>query len=88
VAELLVLREELPRSLIASIEVAVAQLTRIGQRTGTQGEADRIARRQRNQMRSIDAEMLVQGGLHEYLQQFVAQLATLDRAIAQQFRFA
>ena len=88
VAELLVLRDELPRSLIASIEQAVTQLTRIGQRTGSQGEADRIARRQRNQMRQIDAGTLIQGGLHEYLQQFVGQLAVLDRAIAQQFRFA
>lgn len=87
VAELLVLRDELPRSLIASMKQAVEQLTRIGQRTGSQGEADRLARRQRNEMQQIDAEMLIQGGLHEYLQQFVGQLAVLDRAIAQQFRF-
>jgi uncharacterized alpha-E superfamily protein len=87
VAEFLVLREELPRSLVASTEQIVNLLTRIGHRTGQQGEADRLARRKRQQLRQITAETLIQGGLHEFLSRFLGEIAELDRAISQQFRF-
>jgi uncharacterized alpha-E superfamily protein len=87
VAELLILREELPRSLMASMERVVGLLTRIGQRTGHQGEADRLARRQLHDMRQLDGETLFQHGLHEYLGSFITEIAGLDQAISQQFRF-
>ncbi|WP_419826687.1 alpha-E domain-containing protein [Sphingomonas sp.] len=87
VAELLILRDELPRSLTNSIERIGTLLTRIAQRTGWQGEADRLARAQRRQMRETSAAALFQGGLHEYLDRFLGEIAELDRAISQQFRF-
>lgn len=87
VAELLVLRDELPRSLTASMAQIVALLTRIGERTGRQGEADRLARRKRGALRATTAAGLIQDGMHEYLLRFQDELAELDRAIAQQFRF-
>lgn len=87
VAELLVLRDELPRSLLASAEQAVAILNRIARRTGRQGEADRLARRTRDGLRATTASGLVQGGMHEYLLRFQDELADLDRAVAEQFRF-
>ena len=57
------------------------------QRTGRQGEADRLARRCRQEMRGTSSEALFQGGLHEYLGRFIADIGALDRAISQQFRF-
>lgn len=87
VAELLVLRDELPRSLVASMEQISTLLVRLGQRTGRQGEADRLARHKRSALRVTTASGLIQDGLHEYLLRFQAELAALDRAIAQQFRF-
>lgn len=87
VADFLILRDELPRSLMASMERIVTLLNRIGQRTGMQGEADRLARRQRQAMRGTSIDSLFQGGLHEYLGRFIGDIADLDRAISQQFRF-
>ncbi|HZF44209.1 MAG TPA: alpha-E domain-containing protein [Sphingomonadaceae bacterium] len=87
VAELLVLRGELPRSLMASMEHIVTLLTRIGQRTGQQGEADRLARRQRSALRQTTASSLIQDGMHEFLLRFLGDLVALDGAISQQFRF-
>ena len=87
VAEFLILRDELPRSLMNSVERIVTLLNRIGQRTGRQGEADRLARRCRQEMRGTSSEALFQGGLHEYLGRFIADIGALDRAISQQFRF-
>ncbi|WP_203311067.1 alpha-E domain-containing protein [Sphingomonas beigongshangi] len=87
VADFLILRDELPRSLMASMERIVTLLNRIGQRTGMQGEADRLARRQRGAMRGTSIDSLFQGGLHEYLGRFIGDIADLDRAISQQFRF-
>jgi len=87
VAEFLILRDELPRSLMNSVERIVTLLNRIGQRTGRQGEADRLARRCRQKMRGTSSEALFQGGLHEYLGRFIADIGALDRAISQQFRF-
>jgi uncharacterized alpha-E superfamily protein len=88
VAELLVLRGELPRSLTASIQQVVALLTNISQRTGQQGEADRLARRQLGLLRGTTASCLIHDGLHEYLLRFLSDLVSLDQAIAHQFRFA
>lgn len=87
VAELLILRDELPRSLVASVEQITMLLARLGQRTGRQGEADRLARHKRSALRVTTASGLIQDGLHEYLLRFQAELAALDHAIAQQFRF-
>ena len=88
VAELLILRSELPRSLAASVEEIVTLLTSLSKRSGKQGEADRLARHRLSALRQTNIEQIVQGGLHEYLQTFVAENVKLDQAIAQQFRFA
>jgi len=88
VAELLILRSELPRSLAASVEEIVTLLTSLSKRSGKQGEADRLARHRLSALRQTNIEQIVQGGLHEYLQTFVADNVKLDQAIAQQFRFA
>ena len=50
VAELLIMRRELPRSLAASTDEVVNLLNLIGKRTGRQGEADRLARQRQNAM--------------------------------------
>ena len=87
VAELLVLREELPRSLAACVEQVVQLLTRLAERTGHQGEADRLARRQRAALRQLTGAALIQRGMHEMLTRFIAEFAALDGAISRQFRF-
>lgn len=88
VAELLILRSELPRSLAASMEEITTVLTALSRRSGKQGEADRLARARLTKLRQCRIEPLFQNGLHEFLQDFLNELPGLDQAIAQQFRFA
>lgn len=88
IAEMLILRSELPRSLAASLEEVVAVLTALGRRSGKQGEADRLARARLTKLKQCRIEPLFQRGLHEYLQDFLAEVPVLDTAIANQFRFA
>jgi uncharacterized alpha-E superfamily protein len=87
VADLLIYRRELPRSLASCAARTVSLLSRIGSVSGRQGEADRLARRRLDDWESGDVETLVNRGLHESLQKFIAENAALDQAIARQFRF-
>lgn len=87
VADLLILRPEMPRSLVASAEEVERYLTALGRLTGLQGEADRIARRRHNDLGRHDIDQIIISGLHEFLTGYIANNAQLDRAIAKQFRF-
>lgn len=88
VAELLILRSELPRSIAASMEEVVAILTSLSRRSGKQGEADRLARARLSRLRQGKIGELFQGGLHEYLRDFLNEVPALHQSIAQQFRFS
>jgi uncharacterized alpha-E superfamily protein len=88
VAELLILRREMPRSIAASAEEAVQHLNALGKETGFQGEADRLARLRHARLGDTGIDQIVQQGLHEYLERSIEDTAALDRAISKQFRFA
>lgn len=88
VADLLIYRRELPRSLASCAARTVALLGRIGAVSGRQGEADRLARRRLDRFEASDVDMLMRRGLHESLQTFVAENGEIDAAIARQFKFA
>ena len=88
IADLLIFRRELPRSLSAVAEETVALLSDIGERTGRQGQADRLARERERKILDTDIRTVFQGGLHQYLQRFIRENAAIDSAIAAQFRFA
>ena len=87
VAELLILRSELPRSLACSIEEAVSHLAFIGKLTGRQGEADRIARLSQAKLSRANIDGIFTQGLHEWLSASIHENSRLDRAIGNQFRF-
>ncbi|WP_420142848.1 alpha-E domain-containing protein [Sphingomonas sp.] len=88
VADMLILRPEMPRSLAAATEEVVSHLAYIGKRLGRQGEADRLARRRQTTLARTSIDSIFGQGLHEYLEVFVRENAQLDRAIAAQFRFS
>lgn len=88
VADFLIFRDEMPRSLAASAEETVDLLGGFAGRTGRQGPADRLARQRLARMKSLEIASVFQDGLHEWLQRYVTENAALDHAIAQQFRFA
>jgi uncharacterized alpha-E superfamily protein len=87
VADLLILRPELPRSLTASVGEVVTHLGFIGKRTGLQGEADRLARQRQVGLERTSIDSIFGRGLHEYLSAFIVENARLHRAIGNQFRF-
>jgi uncharacterized alpha-E superfamily protein len=87
VADLLILRGEMPRSLTASAEETVTHLAAFAARSGRQGSADRLARQRLARLQDLDIETIIQSGLHEWLQAHIAENAAIDRAIAEQFRF-
>lgn len=87
VTELLILRRELPRSLAACGEEVVQHLAGIGKETGSQGEADRLARERHAEFGSATIDHIIAAGFHEYLEDFLASNAALDAAIGRQFRF-
>ena len=87
VCELLILRRELPRSLAASAEEVVLHLNALGKQTGFQGEADRLARLRHARLGETRIDAVMKRGLHQYLEEFLAENAELNAAISRQFRF-
>ena len=87
VADFLIFRSEMPRSLAASAEETVDLLSAFADRSGRQGAADRLARKRLDRIESLKIEQVVQQGLHEWLHAYVRDNAALDQAIARQFRF-
>ncbi len=88
VAEMLVLRRELPRSLAACTEEMVQHLNALGKITGHQGVADRLARQRLLDFNDAKIGTIIEGGLHEYLETFIENSFALHEAIATQFKFA
>jgi uncharacterized alpha-E superfamily protein len=87
VADMLILKPEVPRSLAGATHEIVTHLAEIGRRLGRQGEADRLARRRQTTLGRTSIDSIFGQGLHEYLEGFIVENGELDRAIAAQFRF-
>jgi uncharacterized alpha-E superfamily protein len=87
VADFLIFRREMPRSLAASAEETVDLLSAFAGRSGRQGKADRLARQRLARVEDLDISTVFQSGLHEWLREYIRDNAALDRAIAEQFRF-
>jgi uncharacterized alpha-E superfamily protein len=87
VADFLIFRREMPRSLAASADETVDMLSAFAGRSGRQGKADRLARQRLARIDGLQIGTIVQSGLHEWLRDYIRANAALDQAIAQQFRF-
>ena len=87
VIDLLIARAELPRSLAASVEEAVDILNLLAKRTGTHGEADRMARQRHLRIARTRSGEVIARGLHQYLQAFLTENDALHHAVGRQFRF-
>ncbi|WP_242186990.1 alpha-E domain-containing protein [Sphingomonas sp. CARO-RG-8B-R24-01] len=88
VIDLLIARAELPRSLAASVEEAVDILNLLAKRTGLHGEADRMARARQARIARTKSGEVIAGGLHQYLQGFIAENDRLHMAVGRQFKFS
>jgi len=88
VADMLIFRRELPRSLAWTAEQTVDLLGEFGGRSGRQGPADRLARQRLARLDELDVGTVFRSGLHQWLQAYVRENNSLGDAIAAQFRFA
>src|SRR5579863_2152530 len=85
VADLLILNNQMPRSLASCYENLVRNLDLIGNAYGRQGLSQRQARGTKARLESSRMDEIFQGGLHEFITGFVADNNRLGTTIAQQY---
>lgn len=87
VADLLILRPEMPRSLISCYESIVRNLDNLARAHGRQGAAQRQARNMYGKLETLTMEQAFQGGLHEFIQSFIGENNRLGTLISEQYLF-
>jgi len=86
IADLLVLNDQMPRSLASCYENLTMFLDEVSQAYGRQGPAQRIARSIRTRLQNAEiSEIFQKKGLHEFLTEFIADNHRLGAAIAEQY---
>jgi uncharacterized alpha-E superfamily protein len=85
VADLLILKDEMPRSLAACCEEIVRNLDQIAAAYGRQGAAQRQARGIRTRLQNSRMDAIFQRGLHEFIGEFITENNRLGSLITEQF---
>lgn len=85
IADLLIMREEMPRSLASCYEAIVRNLDAIGNAYGRVGPAQRKARSIRTGLQNSKIDAVFQRGLHEFIGCFIRDNNQLNTAINRQF---
>jgi len=85
IADLLILNEELPRSLAACYSTILQCLDSLAGAYGRQGKAQRLARTIRTSLENSTIDNIFQMGLHEFLTSFVADNNRVGAAIVEQY---
>lgn len=85
IADLLILNDQMPRSLAACYAELVRHLDYLARAYGRQGEAQRIARGSRVKLENADIRDLFQNGLHEFITGFIGDNNRLGSAINAQY---
>jgi len=85
IAELLILRADMPRSLLASFNEIREILTSLRESYSRDYGSTRLALEMHSQLRYGRIEDVFEQGLHEYLTQFIQHIIVLGNAIARDF---
>jgi uncharacterized alpha-E superfamily protein len=85
IADLLILNDQMPRSLASCYENLVQNLDRIAGVYGRQGPAQRHARGVRTRLQNSKMDEIFQSGLHEFITSFINDNNKLGSAITQQY---
>jgi uncharacterized alpha-E superfamily protein len=85
IADLLILKDEMPRSLASCYGNLVQNLDYIAQAYGRQGPAQRQARAIRTKLQNSRMEEIFQQGLHEFIGEFISSNNKLGSAITEQY---
>ena len=85
IADLLILRDEMPRSLASCYENLVVYLDHIARAYGRQGPAQRHARAVRARLENSRMDEIFQQGMHEFISEFIDNNNRLGAAITEQY---
>lgn len=85
VADLLILKPEMPRSLISCYENIARFLDAIGKNYGRTGPAQRHARQIYARLQGARIDNIFQSGLHEFITSFIEDNNALGDRVAQQY---
>ncbi|HWE79783.1 MAG TPA: alpha-E domain-containing protein [Pseudolabrys sp.] len=85
VADLLILKAEMPRSLAACYQEIVRDLEEIAGTYGRQGPAQRQARGIRTRLQNSRMDGIFQRGLHEFIGEFIGENNRLGALVTEQF---
>ena len=85
VAELMILRYDLPRSLRFCLMQIDENLNQLAELYGARGEANRLAGKLHSRLRYGRIDSIFQDGLHEFLTDFIQRNAKLSAEIGRQF---
>ncbi len=86
IADLLVLNEQMPRSVASCYANLATYLDELSQAYGRQGQAQRTARSIRTRLQNTTiSDIFQRKGLHEFLTEFIGDNARLGDAIAAQY---
>ena len=85
IGDLLILKEEMPRSLASCYEAIVRNLDSLSSAYGKQGPAQRHARGVRTLLQNSRMDGIFQRGLHEFISEFISENNKLGAAIADQY---
>jgi uncharacterized alpha-E superfamily protein len=85
VADLLILNEQMPRSLAYCYRQITEGLDDLAQFYRRQGPAQREARNIRSKLLNRNIDQIFQSGLHEFIEEFLDENERLARAIADQY---
>jgi uncharacterized alpha-E superfamily protein len=85
IADLLILNRKMPRSLASCQEATVHFLNEMADAYGRRGPSQRLATAMLSRLQSQNIESIFQGGLHEFIQEFLRQNAKLGATISDQY---
>ena len=85
IADLLMLNDQMPRSLASCYAHLVEHMDNIARAYGRQGTAQRQARAVRARLENSGMEEIFQQGLHEFISQFIDDNNRLGVAISEQY---
>lgn len=85
VADLLILKEAMPRSLANCVANISRYLDEISSHYGRQGASQRFARSLHSRLRTLKIEAIFQSGLHEFVKEFIDENSRLGAAIIDQY---
>ncbi|MDE2361935.1 MAG: alpha-E domain-containing protein [Hyphomicrobiales bacterium] len=85
VADLLILKPDMPRSLIACYENIVRWLDLLARQYGRQGASQRHARAMLAKLQGADLKAIFQSGLHEFVEGFTDDNDRMGSVLAEQY---